>query len=417
MVERSGGIRDGARVVLRASLGPVTTRWEVEHRDYVDGVQFRDVQRSGPFARWSHLHRVEPEGDSASVLTDDIDFALPFGPIGALGAPVARHQLARLFAYRHAVTAADLARHQRHADRGTLRIAITGATGMIGSALAPFLTAGGHHVARVTRSPREAGDIAWDPERGVLDPAALEGFDAVVHLAGASIADRWTDEQRRHIRDSRVRGTTLLAATLARLARPPKVLLSGSAVGIYGDRGDEILDEASAPGAGFLADVAREWEASTGEAERAGIRVAHLRTGLVLTTKGGLLAKLLTPVRLGVGGPLASGRQWMSWIALDDVVGAMHHLLFADDVRGPVNVVGPAPVTNADFAQALGRVLRRPAVAPVPAFALRLLLGGEQADELALASQRVLPRVLQRSGFEFRHATVDDALRFELGRT
>jgi uncharacterized protein (TIGR01777 family) len=314
------------------------------------------------------------------------------------------------------VTAADLTRHARFADRGTLRVAITGATGLIGGALVPFLTTGGHHVARVTRTPRAPGDVAWDPERGQLDPAALEGFDAVIHLAGASVAERWTDEHKRRIRESRVRGTALLAETLARLRRPPRVLLSGSAIGIYGDRGDERLDELSPLGEGFLADVGRAWEAATAPADRAGIRVAHLRTGIVLAAGGGALEKLLPPFQLGVGGPVAGGAHWMSWVARDDVLGALHHLLFADDVRGPVNVVGPAPVTNAEFARTLGHVLHRPAVAPAPAFAVRLLLGREQADEMALASQRVLPRVLAGAGFQFRHPTLEEALRAELGR-
>ncbi len=433
VVRTDGRVTDGARVEIEARVAPhpaldplvglvVPPRWIVEHRDYVAGRQFRDVQLAGPFARWAHLHRVDPDGDAASVLTDDVDLALPFGPLGALaGAPVARAELARLFRYRHAVTEADLARHAA-AALPPMTIAVTGASGFIGSALVPFLTTGGHTVVRVGRGEPHASptpqlrDVRWDPDAGTLDPRALEGVDAVVHLAGASVADRWTPAHRRAIVESRVRGTTLVAETVARLARPPRVLVAASGVGFYGDRGDETLDEASAPGTGFLADVARRWEAATAPAERAGIRVAHARFGVVLSPRGGALPKLMLPFQLGAGGALGSGRQWMSVVALDDVVGALHHALAHDALRGAVNVVGPAPLTNADFARTLGRVLGRPSFADAPAFALRLALGRERADEMLLASQRALPRALLAAGFRFRHPTAEAMLRHELGR-
>ena len=435
VVRADGSLRDGARVELDAPLAPLAAldplvdrllprRWVAEHRDYRPGEQFRDVQIEGPFARWSHLHRVAPDGPDASVLTDAIDLALPFGPLGALGTPVARAELDRLFTYRHAVTAADLARHAPHAARAPLTVAITGASGLVGAALGAFLTTGGHTVVRIGRgAPAPAApqrrDVRWDPEAGVLDPAALDGVDAVVHLAGASVADRWTPAHKRAIEDSRVRGTTLVARTLAALAREgrgPRTLVSASAIGIYGDRGDEPLDETSAPGTGFLADVARRWEGATAPAEEAGLRVVHARIGVVLSAKGGALPRLMLPFQLGAGGKVGSGRQWMSLVALDDVVGALHHLLMHDGRRGAVNVVGPAPVTNAEFARVLGHVLGRPSFAAAPAFAIRLMLGREQADEMVLASQRVLPRALLADGFAFRHPTLEDALRFELGR-
>jgi hypothetical protein len=277
-------------------------------------------------------------------------------------------------------------------------------------------------VVRVGRAaPRGTGtpqlrDVRWDPDAGRLDPRELEGVDAVVHLAGASVADRWTPAHKRAIEDSRVRGTALLAETLARLARPPRVLVSASAVGFYGDRGDEVLDERSAPGAGFLADVARKWEGATAAAERAGIRVVHARLGVVLSPAGGALPKLVLPFQLGAGGRVGDGRQWWSLVALDDVVGALHFAVATDALRGPVNVVSPEPMTNADFARTLGRVLHRPAFAAAPAFAVRLAMGREQADEVVLASQRVEPRALRDAGFVFRHPTVEAALRHELGK-
>ena len=324
----------------------------------------------------------------------------------------------RLFTSRHAVTAADPHRHEQFADRGSLRIAITGATGFIGSALVAALSAAGHTVHRLVRSERRRrpGDVLWDPAGGRLDPRALEGIDAIIHLAGEPIAQRWTAAAKRRIRESRVRGTELLSTTIASLTRPPRVMVSGSAMGIYGDRGDEVLDETSPLGSGFLADVAREWEAASYPAAHAGVRVVHIRTGLVLSPRGGALPRMMLPFQVGAGGRLGDGTQWMAPVALDDVVGALHVALMEDAIRGAVNVVLPAPVRNAEFAETLGRVLRRPSFAAAPAFALRLALGRQQADEMVLASQRVVPRALLAAGFAFRHPTLEAALRFELGR-
>jgi uncharacterized protein (TIGR01777 family) len=288
---------------------------------------------------------------------------------------------------------------------------------LIGRALVARLQSNGRRVRPLVRSARadSPDDIVWDPMRGVLESRDLEGADAVVHLAGEPIAQRWTGSRREAIRESRVRGTELLARTIAALERKPRVLLSGSAIGYYGDRGDEPVDEESTPGTDFLAGVAREWETSTAAASGAGVRVVLLRTGIVLSPHGGALERLLPPFRLGVGGPIGTGRQWMSWIALHDHVSAMEHALATTGLHGPVNLVSPNPVTNAEFAATLGRVLDRPALVPVPSFALELLYG-EMARATILAGQRVLPRALLRTGFEFAHPTLDEALRFELAR-
>ena len=296
-------------------------------------------------------------------------------------------------------------------------IAISGASGLIGRALLARLRLNGKRVRRLVRTPdsKSPDDIGWDPMRGTLDPRQLEGAEAVVHLAGEPIAQRWTGARREAIRDSRVRGTELLARTLAALDRKPSVLLSGSAVGYYGDRGDDAVDEESTPGTDFLAGVAREWESATDAARSAGVRVVLLRTGIVLSAHGGALERLLPPFRLGVGGPIGTGRQWMSWIALEDHVRAMEHALATVGLHGPVNLVAPNPVMNAEFAATLGRVLGRPAIVPVPAFALELLYG-EMARATILAGQRVLPRKLLRSGFHFAHPTLEEALQFELAR-
>jgi uncharacterized protein len=293
-------------------------------------------------------------------------------------------------------------------------VAVTGATGLIGTALVDHLRASGARVRRLVRPGRAgADDVEWDPMRGMLAPNALDGVDAVIHLAGEPVAQRWSTEKKKAIRESRVRGTELLARAIASAERKPTVLLSGSAIGYYGDRGDELLDEESTPGSDFLAGVVREWEDGTRAAADAGVRVVRLRTGLVLSPKGGALERLLLPFKMGVGGPIGSGRQWMSWISLHDHVRAVAHALATETLTGPVNLVAPNPVTNAEFAITLGRVLTRPALVPVPGFALELMYG-EMARATILAGQRVLPKALVRSGFEFAHPALEQALRFEL---
>ncbi len=290
-------------------------------------------------------------------------------------------------------------------------VVVSGASGLIGSALVPALRAGGHTVRTLVRRPvRDDSEIRWDPLRGTLDPAALAEVDAVVHLAGAGVGDhRWTDRYKRRILDSRVAGTTLVAAAVAAAHPRPRVLLSASAIGWYGDTGDRSVDESEPRGTGFLAEVTVAWEASTAAAENAGVRVCHLRSGVVLSPHGGALARQLPLFRLGLGGRLGSGRQWLSWITLADETAAIIFLLTADGLRGPVNLTSPAPVTNTAFTRALGAALRRRAILPVPAVALRIALGGF-ADGGVLVSQRVLPRRLTEAGFTFSHADIDTAL-------
>ncbi|MDQ3679623.1 MAG: TIGR01777 family oxidoreductase [Actinomycetota bacterium] len=293
-----------------------------------------------------------------------------------------------------------------------MNILVSGSRGLVGSALVPALEAGGHTVRRLVRGPAGNHDVSWDPDSGTIDSPGLRGTEAVVHLAGESIGGRrWSEDQKARIRDSRVRGTTLLAESLADLATPPQVLVSGSAIGYYGDRGDEKLTEDSSPGADFLANVCRRWEAATDPAEQVGVRVVHVRTGIVLAAGGGSLQRQFQLFRLGLGGRLGSGRQYVSWISLDDEVGAICHLLETATARGAHNLTSPEPVTNAELTKTLGRVLRRPAVLPVPAIALDIALGKGLARTLALASQRVLPDRLVASGYKFRHPDLEGALR------
>jgi uncharacterized protein (TIGR01777 family) len=293
-----------------------------------------------------------------------------------------------------------------------MNIVVSGSTGVIGSALTQALNRRDHEVVPLVRRRVSPGEkaVAWDPERGSIDRAGLAGADAVIHLAGENVFGRWSPAKKQRISDSRVKGTCLLSDALAGLQRPPATLLAASAIGYYGDRGDEPVTEESGPGEDFLAHVARDWEAATAAATRAGIRVVNMRNGVVLTTTGGALAKMLPAFRLGLGGPVGSGNQYLSWIALDDIINAILHLLNNQNLVGPVNMTAPSPVTNRDFAKTLGKVLGRPAVVTVPAFALRMAFGTEGAAMLQ-SGQRVLPARLSATGFDFSFEDVEPALR------
>lgn len=415
VLRRTGeGLAPGSRVELLTRLGPLRQRWVAEHRECVEGSHFTDEQTSGPFARWSHTHRMDGGPGGSSTLTDEVDYELPFGlPGRLLGGRFVSNKLRRLFRYRHETTAQDLATHARYGAAAPFTALVTGSGGLIGSALLPFLTTGGHRVRRLQRGH---GELTWDPARGSLDPAAFSGVDAVIHLAGESLASgRWNAARKRAILESRVAGTRLLCERAAASKSPPRVIVAASAIGFYGDRGDTLLDESASRGQGFLAKVCEEWEAAAKPAEEAGIRVVRLRIGVVLSPAGGALGKMLPPFRTGAGGRIGHGRQSWSWVALDDLLGAILHAIATADLRGPVNVVAPEPVTNAAFTKTLGRVLGRPTLLPMPAFAARLALG-EMADELLLASQRVTPRKLLDSGYAFRYPNLEGALRHLLGR-
>jgi uncharacterized protein (TIGR01777 family) len=428
-VEQSlDAMTEGAIAILSIPLVgrgriPGRQRWVAKHVDVVPGRQFVDEMVSGPFAAWRHTHRFEPVEHSAteSRLVDEIVWRPPLGPFGSLGRGVVESMLDRTFRWRHARTGFDLARHA--AMSGTkLVVAVSGASGFVGRALSAFLSTGGHEVRTIVRTRPGArlapGDIAWDPARGTIDAAGLEGVDAVVHLAGESIASRWTDAKRKAIRDSRVEGTKTLATALATLGARPKVLVSASAVGWYGTRDERIdgrLDERSAAGTGFLAEVCAAWERAADPARAAGIRVVHPRIGMVLAADGGALGQLLDPFTLGLGGPVGTGRQGMSWIALDDLLASILFAITTPSLEGPFNAVAPEPVSNAEFGRTLGRVLRRPAFLPLPGFAVKTLFGA-MGEELLLGGAFVVPRALERAGFRFDHPSLESALRFALGR-
>ncbi|MBK9989750.1 MAG: TIGR01777 family protein [Verrucomicrobia bacterium] len=417
VLEQTGGIRDGGRVVLRSKVGPFWSRWEVEHRGYDEKRVFRDVLLKGPFAFWEHAHRFKIDSAASCTLTDEINYRLPLGFLGRAGSAFARSKLERLFAYRHAVLAEDLAMVESYGSVRSMRFLVSGASGLVGRALVPFLRSQGHEVIRLVRHKAHGPDeVFWDPEKGVLDLASVRMLDAVVHLAGANVAEgRWTAARREEIRASRVLGTRTLVTALDRLRHRPFVLVTASATGFYGDAGDKKLFESDKRGSGFLADVCEAWEREAAVSRGFGIRVAKLRTGVVLSPAGGALAKLLPLFSAGLGGRISSGNQWMSWISIDDMIGAIYHAVLDQRCNGPVNAVAPEPVTNAEFTATLAHVLRRPAILPVPTAALHLAFGA-MADETLLASARVMPGRLTESQFYFRHIRLEQALRHLLGR-
>lgn len=417
VVSSHGGLQNGAETELELRAGPFTLRWLARHQDYLEGQQFRDVQVRGPFAHWEHTHRFIPDPPDGFWMEDSIDFQPPLGILGkTFGGPHITARLARMFRYRHAILAHDLAVHRRHPGP-PLNVLISGATGLVGSALRSFLTAGGHRVIPLQRrkAPASDGLPSWNPASGHANLQSAGPLDAVVHLAGESIAQRWTPAAKQRIRDSRIAGTRLLCETVAQMPQPPRVLVCASGVGYYGDRAEEWLTEGSAPGTGFLPEVAQAWEAATEPARARGIRVVNLRFGMILARHGGALAPMLPLFQCGLGGPLGGGRMYWSWISLDDVLGVIHHALTQPTLSGPVNAVSPNCHRNAEFTQILGTVLHRPVLLPAPRRLLEGLMG-EMAHELLLASTRVRPTRLLESGFAFQFDDLESALRHLLGK-
>lgn len=415
-VVRSGGIREGAKLSMRQHLGPLRLSWQVEHADFVENVQFRDIAVRSPFRSWEHLHRVEEISPSACVWIDEVRYRLPGGTLGSwlLGART-RAELDRLFTYRHAVLKADLEHTPQPAPQ---RILLGGASGLLGRSLAAFLSTQGHDVLRLVRHPATQPDeLQWNPNVAQLQAGPLDGIDTVINLSGANIAERgWSDRRRDTIMHSRKMATSTLLSAFKDMPCRPKLLLSASAVGYYGNRGDEVLREDSATGIGFLAQVCSTWEDEARRAESLGIRTVLLRTGVVLTPEGGALGKMLPLFRLGLGGPIGSGDAWMSWITPDDYAGAIQHAMATAAMSGPYNLVAPNPVRNDEFARTLAAVLSRPCLVRTPAWALTTLFG-QMAEETVLASQRAVPAGLVAARYSFRHPRLDQALQHVLGRT
>jgi uncharacterized protein (TIGR01777 family) len=419
IIQRSGGIADGGTVTLGLRRGPTELKWHVKHAGFQEGRSFRDEQIRGPFTRWVHTHSFEPGENGGCWVVDHVDWELPLGFAGQfLGGRSVDSELQRLFRFRHRRLRCDLARAKRYGAGKPLKVAITGSGGLVGGALRHVLTTGGHEVVRLVRGVNEApeGCALWNPDTGLIEREKLEGVDAIVHLAGEPLVGlRWNDAKKLRIEESRTKGTDLIARTVAAMGRPYPVLISASAVGFYGDRGNEQLDERAKQGKGFLAGVCRAWERATEPARLAGARVVNLRIGMVLTPLGGALGTMLLPFKVGVGGRLGSGKQYVSWIDHDDVVGLILHAIRSERFRGPVNATAPYPVPNSTFTNTLGRVLGRPTVLPVPSIAVKALFG-EMGTELLLTGARVKPGLAESDGFEYFFPALEESLRFQLGR-
>ncbi len=402
VVERTGTgtVGEGDRAVMRIPPG---LRWVAEHHDHPDG--FVDEQAEGPFSRWRHTHRFVAS-QAGTVIHDEIEY----GP--GLAAPLVNGTMAKMFAFRRPRLMEDLS---RHAGVRPQHVLLAGASGLVGTALTHFLTTGGHRVTRLVRRKPGPNEVQWSPGTD-LDPGVLEGVDAVVNLAGENIGEKaWTPANKRAFHDSRVGTAQTLSRAIAAAPHPPRVWLNAAATGIYGDRGDEVVDETSTLGGGYLGELCRAWEAAAvlplGSASRC--RVVRLRIGVCFSARGGALQQLATVAGFGLLGPIGGGRQWQSWVAMDDLIYLIHHLLFRSDVEGVVNAVSPEPARQADLARTLGRVLWRPAILPVPAFAIRLFLG-DFGIELVLAGQNV--RATRLGDFRFALPSLEAAFRWELGR-
>jgi uncharacterized protein (TIGR01777 family) len=419
LLESSGGIRDGARLRFRIRRGPFALTWDARHSHYHEGHAFTDTMASGPFRSWSHTHRtLDAKDPASSILRDEVTFSLPGGSLAwHAAAPILRPDLTRMFTFRHLRTRADLALLSTldRALNRPARIGVSGVGGVIGGALASLLRAGGHDVLRLVRRRANPGEstLAVGAGHGQVDREPLERLDAIVHLGGEPIASgRWTAAKRDAVRASRVESTRALAGVIASLAHPPRVLVVASGIGLYGDRGEDELTEDAGIGSGFFAEVARDWEAAAEPARAAGVRVVHLRLGVVLSRTGGALGATRRLFALGLGVVPGSGRQWWSWIGLDDALGVILHAIATPDLAGAVNAVAPAPTRARDFARTLARVLDRPLAARLPAWALRLL-AGERGDTI-LWSTRCVPAKLRATGYRFLEPDLDGALRREL---
>jgi uncharacterized protein (TIGR01777 family) len=417
VLEDSGDVT-GGRVAFDVWFGPVRRRWVAEMGSAIPGRQFVDRQVEGPFASWEHTHRFVPIDEGKSELLDHVEYSLPAGGLtDIVGEVPAGKALSRVFRFRHERTRLDLGRHAQWADRPRLRVAIAGASGLIGSHLADYLTTAGHGVVRLVRNT-EAGpdEIPWDPSTGALYHGALEGVDAIINLAAVTLNGIWTPRRKKAILESRVQATSTLAEAIARMDSPPSVFISVSAVGAYGSRGGEVITEQTPTGTGFLADVCRAWEEAAMPARDAGVRLVTPRQGIVISAEGGALATMSPLFRAGIGGRLGDGRQYWAWAALDDLLAAFEWALHDEELEGVVNFTSPEPLTNREVTQTLGRVLRHPAALAAPAFVLRHGLGG-MGDEMLLASQRAMPARLKERGFRFAFPKLEGALRYELGRS
>jgi hypothetical protein len=420
----AGALENDDETIFKVGIGPIRQTWVAKHHSVIPGETFADRMMRGPFGAWNHVHRFDSTGAGKTTIYDDVEYKLPLHFLTGWSAGLTvLPRMRQMFKYRSTRVDSDIKQIQATANQPRQKVLVSGSTGMIGLQLCAFLETAGHDVYRLlrpkTKLPADVNSekvIRWNDLTGDVLEGDMNGFDSVIHLAGAGIGDkRWSKKRKQLIRDSRVIPTENLSRVLASLDKPPKTLLSGSAIGFYGDRGSEVLDEKSKSGSDFLAEICSEWEEASSQAKDAGIRVVNLRTGIVVSPLGGALSKLLLPAKMGGGGPVGGGKQIQSWISLDDEIFAIHHLMMTESCTGPYNLTSPNPVPQKKFAKILGRVIRRPAFMPLPGFMIRIMFG-EMGKKLVLEGQHVEPSRLLESGFEFTYNDLESCLRNCLGR-
>ncbi len=420
----AGRLVDGDETIFKVKMGPFRQKWVARHHSVIDGESFADRMIKGPFGAWNHNHKFEAGKNGTTAVVDNVEYKLPLHFFTGWSAGfTVLPRMKQMFEFRSVRVANDLKQIQATANLPRQRILVSGSTGMIGLQLCAFLEAAGHDVHRLlrpsTKLPPDVDStkiVRWNDLTGEIIEGDMNGFDSIIHLAGAGIGDkRWSKKRLKLIRDSRIIPTQNLAKIIANLENPPKKLLSSSAIGFYGNRGTEVLDEESESGDDLLSDLCKDWENASNEAKDSGINVIHLRTGIVMSPLGGALAKLLLPAKFGAGGPVGGGKQMQSWISLDDEIYAIHHLMMKEDSEGVYNLTATNPVAQKQFAKTLGRVLRRPAFAPLPGFVIKLLFG-QMGKKLVLEGQDVRPTRLLESGYEFTHSELETCLRSCLGK-
>ncbi|KPA16597.1 nucleoside-diphosphate sugar epimerase [Candidatus Magnetomorum sp. HK-1] len=415
VIKRTGGIQEGGKATFKVKTGPLWIEWKARHIAYEKNKMFRDIQRKGPFLFWEHTHNFEPDGQHACYLEDHIRFRLPLSPISdALALNSVKERLNQMFTYRHTVTQNDLS--LLSGESKNLNIVMTGVSGVLGDSLVPFLTTQGHSVTRmVRRSPRLPDESYWNPDQLRIDNRPFNNANAVIHLAGEYIGEgRWTKQKKKRIIDSRVKGTSLIAQTLCNMESPPETLICASAIGYYGNRGDEIITEDAGPGNDFISDVCQQWEEAAEAAVARGIRVVFLRIGVVLTPRGGALERLLPAFKMGFGMTFGQGDQVVSWISADDFMGVINHALRCKELSGPVNVTAPHPVHHRDLTKILARSLKRPALIHLPDWVIKRAFG-QMGNEVLLSGNCAIPQKLLSSGYQFHHPKLDAALTHLLG--
>jgi uncharacterized protein len=422
VTSHEGNIKDGAISTLKVRLWPISFKWTAAHFGYLQDRRFQDKMVKGPFQSWIHTHSFIPDEIGHCIMEDKIAYSPPFGKLGPiLLNDTIQNNLNQLFHYRHRILSNDINLWKKAQRSKGQKILITGSHGLIGSSLIPLLTAAGEHkITRLARPPSNRNNvnshsIVWNPINDKVNVKELEGFDVVVHLAGENIFGRWTDSKKQRILESRIKSTRLLCDSLIKLANPPSTLICASAIGFYGNQGNEVLTEESNPGFGFLSDVCRKWEESTETARDAGIRVVNTRFGVVLTPKGGMLQKLLALSRFGIGLKLGDENKYISWVSIEDVIGSIFYSIINSSIRGPVNVVSPNPVTNLEFSKTLARIVKSKIMLPISQKLARMMLG-ELADAMIRSSALVVPNKLSSAGYRFVNPDLEDAFRLLLGR-